>query len=317
MTESFRAVLLIALIGLSRPTFGQSTVEKLIEAGRHKLDSGDATGAAAEFDRAVVLDPKDPRAYFARGVAKTKQGDLDGASADYTRAVEANPRFSQALINRGAIKWQKGDLDSALGDFNRAIDVDPNAIQALNARGVIKDAVGDQIGARTDYYRALQVNPDFLPTYGNRGQSYYLSRNWDAALADFVHASTAGMANQDYLQLYAWIIRMRKGAAETASRDLSAYLKRRKGDPTDWYSTVSNYLLGKGSEQELTAAGASAGDRQKECEMWFYIGMKSLLAGDRATALQDLHKCVDTGARIASEYLFAEAELKALEKPEN
>jgi Flp pilus assembly protein TadD len=310
-----RTLLLVAFLGLTRLGLGQPTNQELIEAGRHKLERGDVAGATADFERAVKADPKDPKAYFARAIGKSKKGDNEGALSDYSRAVELNPRFAQAYINRGAIQWRNGDLNLALNDFNHALDADPNLVQALNARGVIKDALGDRIGARTDYNRALDINPDFLPTYGNRGQSYYLSRSWEPALADFRHAFSAGMANQDYLRLYAWIIRQRLGAVEIGDNELAAYLQKRNADPGEWFNTLGHYLLGKVSENDLiTAAGPLAGDRQKQCEVWFYVGMKRLLAGDKPAAIQDLHKCVDTGVKMASEYLFAEAELKELEK---
>ena len=39
-------------------------------------------------------------------------------------------------------------------------------------------------------------------------------------------------------------------------------------------------------------------------------------AGDQPAAIEELQKCVATGMRSASEYLFAQSELKAMEKKE-
>ena len=50
------------------------------------------------------------------------------------------------------------------------------------------------------------------------------------------------------------------------------------------------------------------------CEAWFYAGMKKLLGGDKAAAANYFKKCLATEQKDFTEYLLAEAELKALEK---
>ena len=52
-------------------------------------------GTIAEFNRAIELDPKQPRAYINRGFAEQASGDLDGAIADYNRALELAAKLAK------------------------------------------------------------------------------------------------------------------------------------------------------------------------------------------------------------------------------
>jgi Flp pilus assembly protein TadD len=312
---SLRVLLLLALLPLTPVARAGNSAESLIESGRAKYESGDVNGAAADFEAAIAKFPNEARAYYARGIVRADKGDADGAIADYTKAIELNPKYPQAYTNRGTVKWRRGDMEGALADFNGAIESNPNVYQAFNARGVVKDALGDRIGARTDYNRALELNPEFVSVYANRAQSYYLSRDWNAALTDLRQAFNQGIRNQDSLRLCAWLIRMRQGERDNANDALSAYLKTREGPPDDWFAKLCGYVLGSIPEKELfTAAGSPEAEPQHWCEIWFYRGMKRLFADDREGAKEDLKKCVDTNVRMASEYLFAQAELKTLEK---
>jgi lipoprotein NlpI len=71
------------------------------------------------------------------------------------------------------------------------------------------------------------------------------------------------------------------------------------------------------TEPDFQAAAASKiakTDSNQHCEAWFYIGMKHLLAGDKADARESFNKCIATGQSTFVEYAFAQAELKALDK---
>ena len=53
------------------------------------------TAPIADFNRAIELDPKQPRAYMNRGFAKQAKGDHDGAIADYNRALELAAKLAK------------------------------------------------------------------------------------------------------------------------------------------------------------------------------------------------------------------------------
>ena len=65
-------------------------------------------------------------------------------------------------------------------------------------------------------------------------------------------------------------------------------------------------------------AAAKSSDPKTEsmqlCHAWYFVGMKNVLAGDKAAAVDDFQKCLATEARNRMTYGFAQAELKALKQ---
>jgi lipoprotein NlpI len=75
------------------------------------------------------------------------------------------------------------------------------------------------------------------------------------------------------------------------------------------------FLLNKTTENDLVAASSSSNvmeERGQRCALWFYSGMKHLLAGNKVAAAECFRKSMATKAIEWSEYCFARAELKAL-----
>jgi hypothetical protein len=67
------------------------------------------------------------------------------------------------------------------------------------------------------------------------------------------------------------------------------------------------------TEADFLGAGNRGHDSGRQCEAWFYAGMKRLLSGDAATARDDFQKCLATDRKDYDEYNFAAAELRMLE----
>ena len=183
-------------------------------------------------------------------------------------------------------------------------------------RGIAKVRGGDLDGAIADFNRALELDPKFAMAYADRGISHYSSRHWSEALQDFNHFFDLSKDEQDYPRLFVWMITTRLNGADAANKDLRAYLDRRpKAAPSDWFSNVTGYMLGKVTQADLIAAAKSP-DKKTEsgqlCEAWFYSGMKRLFDGDKTAAADHFQKCLATEQKIFVEYQFAQTELKSL-----
>ncbi len=50
--------------------------------------SGDAQQAVTLLDKAIKLNPEDPRLYFFRGLARARQGDMKAAKADFAKGAQ-------------------------------------------------------------------------------------------------------------------------------------------------------------------------------------------------------------------------------------
>ncbi|HEX4202062.1 MAG TPA: hypothetical protein VHY59_11125, partial [Chthoniobacterales bacterium] len=110
----------------------------------------------------------------------------------------------------------------------------------------------------------------------------------------------------------------RQGQTAEADRQLSAFLDKHIERSADhWGSKVGSFLISKLSEPEfLAGTGSYFAHRAHghECEAWYYVGMKHLLAGDKAGAASSFEKSLATNSRISQEYFLATFELKRMGK---
>src|SRR5437763_16770801 len=85
--------------------------------------------------------------YNSRGLAKETKGDHDGAIADYNRAIELDPKQPKAYRNRGFAKKAEEGHDGTVADYNRAIELYPKQAKGYYSRGVAtKEAEGRDDG---------------------------------------------------------------------------------------------------------------------------------------------------------------------------
>lgn len=213
-----------------------------------------------------------------------------------------------------------GRFEEAVTHITHLLELEPDNASALVGRGGALLRLHGAEGSGTnldqslaDLDRGLELDAGIIPAYEQRGSIYYLMQRWEDALRDYrcFCEKAAGQAN--YPRFYIWLIRAQKGEPAAANQELGAWFGTGKKPKADqWELTIAAFLLGNTSETEFLDAGHRGHDSGRECEAWFYAGMKRLLAGDAATARNDLQKCVATGRKDYEEYSFAAAELRML-----
>jgi lipoprotein NlpI/uncharacterized protein YecT (DUF1311 family) len=243
-------------------------------------------------------------------------GNYDAAIADFDRAIKLDPKNAGALCARGDVKQAKGDWDGAIADYNRCIELEPTNDEAYDSRGIANQAKGNNDLAIADYTHAIELDPD-ANYYFNRSTAYVVNREWASALADIRRARELNKDDQDY-PIEIWLVLAEQGQQEAANKELADDTEQPSNEaPNDWTSKVTSFLLDKINQADFLAAAASP-DTEKEhnqrCDVWFYAGMKRMLAGDKATAIDYFQKALATRAKTENEYEFAEAELMALGK---
>jgi len=286
--------------------------------GSAKYEKADLDGAIADFNRALDLDPKMTRGYYSRGIAKNTKNDLDGAIADYNQALSLDPNLVPALNDRALVRQARGDLKGALDDYNRALTLDPKLGNAYYARGLIKEQLNDLDGAIADSSRSLDIDPKRAQAFYNRGFAKLVKGNLEGAKSDLQKFCELASKDPyaDHARLYLWLIQMAQSPTNTANQDLSDALQNNWSlAPDDLVTKIAQFLLDRETEADLIASAASP-DAQKDsghhCEVWYFVGMKRLLAGDKATAIDYFHKCLATGQKDYCEYILAQAELQIL-----
>jgi tetratricopeptide (TPR) repeat protein len=107
-----------------------------------------------------------------RGVELKRQGKLDAAIADYNGAIVLNPKDMFSFNNRGNALRDRGDLQAAIADYTEAIRLDPDYAAAYVNRGRVHESQNNQDGARADFTAVLSTSDK----YGNSRGAKDLAR---------------------------------------------------------------------------------------------------------------------------------------------
>jgi len=107
--------------------------------------------AAAAYQQALELDPRNAALLNKLGIAFHQQARLDAAKHFYERATKADRSFASAYNNIGTIHYQRKK-------YRKAINM---------------------------YKKAIELRSDMPPVYSNLGYAYFAERHYEDAMAAF------------------------------------------------------------------------------------------------------------------------------------
>jgi lipoprotein NlpI len=231
--------------------------------------------------------------YLTSAANKEADGDHDGAIADYSHAIELDNKSADTYVSRGEAKESKGDLEGAIADYDQAIKLDPKNSAAYSGRASVKTTRNDLDGAIADYSRIIDFDSKSSDAYINRGAVFYAKTSWKEALDDFRHAMELG-DDAGHARILVWLVRVKQGEKVADDKELAASLAEKKSEDGEWDSMLARFVLGQVSEEALLKGAAASEKKVLDCEAWYYIAIKRLLAGDKKAAAEDLKKCLAT-----------------------
>jgi len=160
--------------------------------GNRLLGPADFKGAAAQFTKAIQLDPNFAEAYRARGDALMAGGQSDAALADFDKAIAIDPAEWMAYLSRGMLWSARGDSRRAVADFTQSVHVHPDA-KTYYRRGLAYQAPGDAKHALTDFNLAIERDPSAPYVYLARARAKRESGDLAGAREDQEIAEGMGM----------------------------------------------------------------------------------------------------------------------------
>ncbi|MGD8284782.1 MAG: tetratricopeptide repeat protein [Desulfobacterales bacterium] len=89
----------------------------LLARGSVYLKMSNAKNAIGDFSRAIEIDPKHPKSYHLRGLAKEMLGDAEKALKDFDKAIEIDPEYGAAYYSRATLLTKMGKEDAASEDM--------------------------------------------------------------------------------------------------------------------------------------------------------------------------------------------------------
>jgi tetratricopeptide (TPR) repeat protein len=149
------------------------------------VKSGKVPDGIAHLERAVQLKPEYAEAHSNLGKALSLAGRPDEAMAHWQTAVELYPDFADAHASLGFGLARKGRLEEAIAHWRKAIEVDPQLADVQSNLGVALSEKGQFDEAIAHFEKALEVKPDDIEIHNNLGAALLHRRNTAAAIAHF------------------------------------------------------------------------------------------------------------------------------------
>lgn len=181
-----RAILTVAVVFLSISLVlaQKKKYDELMTSGKAKFDTKDYSGALVDFTLAIEVRPKEPDAYYQRGLTYYWLYKDDKAIEEYSRAIEVDDKFEKAYFERGYIYLTNNRYEEALPDYKKVTVLNPSNHLAFFNLGLCKYYLQDYPGAISDYSKCLEIDPSYLTAYYNRSLAKYYSGDDTGALID-------------------------------------------------------------------------------------------------------------------------------------
>jgi TolB-like protein/Flp pilus assembly protein TadD len=142
--------------------------------------------AVTAAERAIALAPDLPFGYVTRGVLRsTHSWDWTGAQADFEKALALDPGDGEAQNLYGGLLASVGRLPEAIAAERKAIELDPLSGWPWEGLGIYLMASGQFAAARQAISRALELNPEASPMSYSLGRLELLEGHAQEALTVF------------------------------------------------------------------------------------------------------------------------------------
>jgi tetratricopeptide (TPR) repeat protein len=168
------------IVSVDRNFFDALYVLAVVQAGL-----GKNVVALANYDRALLLQPRHAEALSNRGNTLKALKRFDEALDSFDRALAAQPDYPAALSNRGAVLFEMARYEEALATYDRSLAIRPDQVVALYNRGGALQKLGRFEEVIASYDRALAINPGLVEAHANRGNTLNALHRYDDALASF------------------------------------------------------------------------------------------------------------------------------------
>lgn len=138
--------------------------------------------------RALKLDPQSAEAHVAAGQGLSMEQRYADAAAEFERALELDPTLFDAYYYYARSCFKSGDLQKSLRLFRQAQSVRPDDYQAIYLEALVLMQLRGSNQARETYQRALEAGRNHLALQPGDARAYVLGAGAFARLGDTEHA---------------------------------------------------------------------------------------------------------------------------------
>lgn len=175
------------------------TIEQILNFARSQVAAGNLDQAAAAFERAAELEPKDCSLLNDWGVCLAKQGKLDRAIALFKRTLRNDAHWAAAHKNLIFALTQQRKPTEAEAAARTWIEIEPNCVDAINQLGILLAGNGRVTDAMDCWMRALKLAPADADANANLGLALAKLDRHEEAIAPLQQAVAARPGSVDFL----------------------------------------------------------------------------------------------------------------------
>ena len=143
-----------------------------------------APKAVSYLDNALARAPSDPELYNLRALAWSRMKEAELAAADWKRALELDPDYADPHMYRGLHYLRQGELNAALEALDTALKLDPENPTILCNLGMVLERRGEFDRAIAHFDKAIAQREDYADAYANRGYTRFRKGEYERAVAD-------------------------------------------------------------------------------------------------------------------------------------
>jgi len=151
------------------------------EAAETALEIGKLDKAAERFERALALDPADPRNLVGAARAASERGNQKIAGELLAAAIRLSPDTPEVLMAEGQIRARRGELEPAIQAFERALEAGAplSVVRRAQSKWLLEHSQPDR--AVTALEQALQAEPEDHALWHQLALAREASAEWAAA----------------------------------------------------------------------------------------------------------------------------------------
>jgi predicted Zn-dependent protease len=300
-----------------------------VSAGTKDYDT-----AKMAADAMVATEPKSPVGYMYQGMVAEQGNHTADALRLYTRAAELQPDAFEPLQAETRLLVQSNRQAEAIRVLDDLIAKDPKNAFAPDIKGEVLFGQKDFSAAQTAYKLAITRAPAWWPAYRGLAVAQFAAKDTDAGVAT-LRSAEAAVSQPDLPGIELATYYERSGKPEEAVREYEGIIKRspqsevaannlamllvtyskdaasldRAKALTARFADSSNpsfldtygWVLFKHGEAaaSLPVLQRVASEEPNAPVAFYHLGMAQSQAGDKAQALDNLTKAVNSGAKFS------------------
>jgi tetratricopeptide (TPR) repeat protein len=160
-------------------------------------ESGQYSLALAEYNNAVVKDPKQVYGYYSRGMFFRRHKQYKEAISDLSQAIKYRPDDAMMYCARGAALVSDRQYKRAIADCSRSLKLNPKRAHPYLSRGTAYAGLKLYLLALRDFDHAVRLFPKYGSGYYARSQVYKALGKTAQYKADLATAKKFGYDSAD------------------------------------------------------------------------------------------------------------------------